>query len=179
MTEAIINWQPSHLQDDLVRLQPLTEYDFDSLFQIASDRLIWEQHPAKDRYKKEVLRVYFDDAIASGSAFLIIDKISDAIIGCTRYYDYKPDEKSIAIGFTFLSRNYWGGRYNKSVKKLMLDYAFRFVDNVYFHIGANNIRSQLGTAKLGAVKVGEINRDHSGQSSLHYEYLIQKEEWKG
>ena len=177
MLKEIIDWQPSHLQDNLVMLQPLAESDFAELYSVASDPLIWEQHPASDRYKKDVFRAYFDDAIAGHAAFLIRDTASQNIIGCTRYYDYKPDQSGIAIGFTFLARQYWGGRYNRSVKKLMIDYAFRFVDNVYFHIGPNNIRSQMGTSKLGAVKIGEVERQ--GQTALHYEYLIRKRDWKG
>jgi RimJ/RimL family protein N-acetyltransferase len=133
--------------------------------------------PTKDRYKKEVFQLYFDGAIASKTAFLITDKLSAKIIGCTRYYDYKPDTSSIAIGYTFLVRQYWGGLYNKATKKLMLDYAFQFVDKVYFHIGPNNIRSQLAIKKIGAVKVNEVEFDHYGQRELYYEYLLQKQEW--
>jgi RimJ/RimL family protein N-acetyltransferase len=178
MTKTIINWQPENLEDNLVKLIPIAESDFESIFKVASDPLIWEQHPTKDRYKREVFQLYFDGAISSKTAFLIVDRSSDKIIGSTRYYDYKPDNSSIAIGFTFLSREYWGGLYNKSSKRLLLDYAFRFVDKVYFHIGAANLRSQLATMKIGATKINEVVIDHHGQNQLHYEYLIQKQEWK-
>ena len=178
MTQSNINWQPNNLGDNIVKLIPIDESDFDNLFNVASDPLIWEQHPSKDRYKKEVFQLYFDGAIASKTAFLIVDELSDSIIGCTRYYDYKPDTSSIAIGYTFLARQYWGGLYNKATKKLLLDYAFQFVDKVYFHIGPDNIRSQLAIKKIGAVKVNEVEIDHYGQNQLHYEYLLQKQEWE-
>ena len=178
MTKTTINWQPGNLEDNIVKLIPLAGSDFQNLFEVAADPLIWEQHPVKDRYKKEVFQLYFDSAISSGTAFLITDKSSGKIIGSTRYYDYKPDDSGIAIGFTFLSRQYWGGLYNKSSKKLLLDYAFQFVDKVYFHIGATNIRSQTAIAKLGAVKVNEVKIDNNGQNQLHYEYLVQKQQWK-
>ena len=150
---ASINWQPANLQDNNVKLQPLIISDFESLFKVAADPLIWEQHPAKDRYKKDVFHLYFDGAIAGGTAFLIIDIAAEKIIGCTRYYDYKPNESSIVIGFTFLSRDCWGGLYNKSAKRLLIEYAFKFVDKVYFNIGATNLRSQVAITKIGAVKV--------------------------
>ena len=178
MKQTNINWQPENLEDNLIKLKQLTELDFDRIFAVAADPLIWEQHPTKDRYKKEVFQLFFDSAVASGSAFLMLDKLSGKIIGSTRYYDYKPDNSSIAIGYTFLAKEYWGGLYNKSSKKLLLDYAFQFVDKVYFHIGPTNIRSQLGTLKIGATKVNEVEIDHNGQNQLHYEYLIQKEDWK-
>ena len=171
-------WQPDTLEDDMVRLVPLVASDFERLFEVASDPLIWEQHPSRDRYKREVFQLFFDGTTAGDTAFLILDKASDTIIGSTRYYDYKPEEASIAIGYTFLAKAYWGGRYNKSAKKLLIDYAFQYVDTIYFHIGANNVRSQLATMKIGAVKVGEVDFDHYGGKVLHFEYSIQKRDWR-
>ena len=173
-----INWQPEILEDDLIKLIPLKESDFNKLFAVASDPLIWEQHPTADRYRKEIFQVYFDGAVKSKFAFIIIDIKTGEYIGSTRYYDFKPESSSIAIGWTFLARKYWGGEYNKSAKKLLLHYAFQFVDNVYFHIGSSNIRSQKGTMKIGAKKVGEVTLDDNGKPLIHFEYLIRKEEWE-
>jgi len=178
MMKPTVDWQPYNLEDSIVKLVPLTASDFENLFAVASDPLIWEQHPAKDRYKKDVFQLYFDGAVSSGSAFLITDKLTGQVIGSTRYYDYKPEKSGIAIGFTFLARQYWGGLYNKSAKKLLLDYAFQFVDHVYFHIGPDNIRSQRAILKIGAVKINEVEIENNGQKSLHYEYLVQKQDWK-
>src|SRR6478672_10186928 len=116
---------PYILEDNLVKLVPLTENDFENLFQLASDPLIWEQHPTRDRYKKEVFQIYFDGAIASGTAFLITSNQSKELIGSTRYYDYNREESRVAIGYTFLARKFWGGNYNRAVKTLMLEYAFQ------------------------------------------------------
>jgi len=178
MMKPTVDWQPYNLEDSIVKLVPLAASDFENLFAVASDPLIWEQHPAKDRYKKDVFQLYFDGAVSSGSAFLITDKLTGQVIGSTRYYDYKPEKSGIAIGFTFLARQYWGGLYNKSAKKLLLDYAFQFVDNVYFHIGPDNIRSQRAILKIGAAKINEVEIENNGQKSLHYEYLVQKQDWK-
>ena len=120
---------------------------------------------------------HFLQYAVAGAAFLIIDNAADYIIGSTRYYDYQPNELSISVGFTFLSRDSWGGFYNRSAKRLLLDFAFQFVDKVYFHIGATNVRSQVATTKIGAVKFKEIDIDNNGQSQLHYEYVINKKDW--
>ncbi|MFT3946725.1 MAG: GNAT family N-acetyltransferase [Agriterribacter sp.] len=178
MTTIQPDWQPDYLENDLVRLIPLYKDDFEKLYAVASDPLIWEQHPAKDRYEREVFQLFFDGAVAGNTAFLIIDKASGNIIGSTRYYDYKPENSSIAIGYTFLAKAYWGGRYNQSCKKLLLDYAFQFVDKIYFHVGATNTRSQLAIQKTGGVKVNEADFDHYGKKLLHFEYIIKKEDWK-
>jgi len=56
---------------------------------------------------------------------------------------------------------------------------FTFLNNVYFHIGAQNIRSQKAIARLGARKVREINIAYHGEpEKLNFEYVIRKEDWK-
>ena len=149
-----MNLQPTNLVSELVELVPLKQADFEELYAVASDPLIWEQHPNPDRYKKEVFEVYFKGAITSGGAFLIKDPSTNDILGCTRFYDFNETEKSVLIGYTFFARSCWGRGINHAVKHLMLDYAFQFVDKVIFHVGANNIRSQKAMEKLGAVKLG-------------------------
>lgn len=177
LASSNIDWQPSHLQDGLVKLSPLTAHDFDRIYHVAADPLIWEQHPSPDRYQEHVFRDFFNGAVNSKTAFLIIDKSSGEVIGSTRFYDYKENE-SIAIGFTFLARQFWGGKYNKAVKALMLNYAFEHVGKVIFHIGANNLRSQIGTMRLGAVKTGEFFSAEANGQKLNFEYTLQKDNWR-
>ena len=124
--------------------------DFEALFKAASDPLIWEQHPEPDRYKREVFRKFFDSAMESKGAFVIIERKSGTIIGSSRYYEYRPERREVIVGFTFLERKFWGGAYNGELKSLMLDYAFRFVDRVLFQVGENNLRSQKALEKIGA-----------------------------
>ncbi len=149
-----MNLQPTNLVSEFVELVPLKQADFEELYAVASDPLIWEQHPNPDRYKKEVFEVYFRGALSSGGAFLIMDASTNEILGCTRFYDFNETEKSVLIGYTFFARSCWGRGINHAVKHLMLDYAFQFVDKVIFHVGANNIRSQKAMEKLGAVNMG-------------------------
>lgn len=170
-----MNLQPI-LENEIVQLVPLQESDFEILYQVASDPLIWEQHPNKDRYKRDVFQNFFEGAMQSKGAFKIIDKASGDVIGSTRFYDYDDTNKSVFIGYTFYGRTYWGSLYNPSVKKLMLEYAFQFVNTVYFHIGAENIRSQKAIERLGAKKVREINVAYHGEpEKLNFEYMIDKQ----
>lgn len=173
-----MNLQPT-LENELVKLIPLKEEDFETLYQVASDPLIWEQHPDKNRYTKEGFEKYFEGAINSGGAFVVIEKNSTEVIGSARYYEYDPAKKSIIIGYTFLARKYWGTAYNKAMKTLMLDHAFKFVDTVIFHIGANNIRSQRAIEKLGALKAGEVEINFPGEDErLNFIYELDKKKWE-
>lgn len=178
MAISIEMWRPEILEDSILKMVPLVETDLDRLFEVASDPLIWEQHPTKDRYKKEVFQLYFDGAIQSNTAFIILDRATNKVIGSTRYYDFKPENKSIAIGYTFLARSHWGGIFNRSSKRLLIDFAFHYVDNIYFHIGATNLRSQHAITNIGATHIGEVDFDYYGQKVLHKEYLITKEDWE-
>jgi RimJ/RimL family protein N-acetyltransferase len=173
------NLQPKDLKHELVILKPLEIEDRESLYTVASDPLIWQQHPIKNRYQKEAFDKFFDDAIKSGGAFLVLDARTNKPIGSSRFYDYNSGSKTIAIGYTFLARNYWGTTYNRALKKLMLDYAFTFVNTVIFHIGTDNIRSQKAIEKLGAKKNEEVEIKYlEEQKVIHLIYQIDKEAWE-
>lgn len=157
-----MNIQPT-LQNDFVQLIPLQYADFEQLFAVASDPKIWEQHPNKDRYKREVFENFFQGAMESGGALKIVEKNTGEVAGSTRFYDYNVEDNSIFIGYTFYSTKFWGSKLNPQVKKLMLDYIFQFVDKVNFHVGKDNIRSQKAMEKLGAKKVDEVNVAYFGE----------------
>ncbi len=166
------------LENDIIRIVPLKEDDFESLYEVASDPMIWEQHPNKDRYKREVFKNFFKGAIESGGAYLVYDNITGKPIGSTRYYGYDKTDSSVSIGYTFLSRDHWGTTFNRALKTLMLDHAFKYVSKVYFHIGAVNIRSQKAILKLGAVKIDEVEMEYYGEDKkLNYVYEINKVHW--
>jgi RimJ/RimL family protein N-acetyltransferase len=141
--------QPS-LKGDLIELRPLRPRDFDALFAAASDPKIWEQHPDSDRYQREVFQGFFDGALESRGAFAIIERESGRIIGSSRYCNLDLTNREVEIGWTFLEREFWGGIYNRELKQVMLDHAFRFVDRVVFVVGEQNFRSQKALEKIGA-----------------------------
>src|SRR6266403_5182040 len=138
------------LQGELIEVRPLKPEDFDALFGAASDPLVWEQHPESDRYKKEVFQKFFQGAIDSKGAFAVIERKSGRIIGSSRYCNLNPVEREVEIGWTFLERAFWGGSYNRELKSLMLEHAFRYVGRVVFVVGEQNLRSQRALEKIGA-----------------------------
>lgn len=167
------------LENENYKLVPLQEQDFEKLFAVASDPKVWEQHPNKDRYQREVFRNFFDGALESKGAFLIVDKRNDKVLGSTRFYDYNEKNKSISIGYTFYGTASWGKGINHQVKALMLDYIFQFVDGVYFHVGKINIRSQKAMEKLDGIKIDEVVMAYYGEeSAANFIYEIKKENWK-
>jgi RimJ/RimL family protein N-acetyltransferase len=174
MNLSILNLQPELLENNLIKLIPLQENHFEGLYNVASDPLIWEQHPIKDRYKEEIFKPFFDIAISSKSSFLILEKNTNEIIGNTRFYEYNQEKSSIAIGFTFIGRKFWGGMYNQSTIRLLIDYAFVNVNSILFHVAADNIRSQKAVLKLGTTKINEVYFPNAEIGILHYEYELKK-----
>src|SRR4029434_8739298 len=169
-----VDLQP-HLKGERLERRPLAPGDWDELFAVASDSLIWEQHTERDRYKEDVFRVFFKDALESGGAFVIIDRKSQQIIGSTRFYGYDPEKSEIEIGWTVLARKYWGGRFNAEMKRLMLNHAFKFVESVVFFVVEDNVRSQKAMENVGAIKVGTAARAYGNHPpALNVKYVIKK-----
>jgi RimJ/RimL family protein N-acetyltransferase len=171
------NTQPI-LENQRALLVPLQEEDFAAVYAAASDPNVWAQHPNKDRWQPDVFRTFFDGAMLSQGAFKIIDKATGQVAGSTRFYGYDQQQDSIHIGYTFYATQYWGKGLNHEVKELMLSYIFQFVSQVLFHIGAENVRSQIAISRLGAEKIAQQEIAYFGESpKLNFVYKIDKAKW--
>ncbi|QDT93486.1 GNAT family N-acetyltransferase [Gimesia algae] len=164
--------QPT-LNGELLQLRPLQPADYSALYAVASDPLLWEQHPARTRYQEPVFQKLFLESLESEGALVAIDNSTGTIIGSSRFNGYDPDASEIEIGWSFLARSHWGGRYNGEMKQLMLQHAFRYVDSIIFLIGPDNIRSQRAVEKIGAHRDG-CHTDETGFES--WLYRIQNKE---
>ena len=150
------------LDGGTIILTPLQGRDFEPLYAVASDPLIWEQHPEPTRYRREIFEAFFAGAMASGGALLVRHKTTGEVIGTSRYYEWNPAGKEVAIGYTFLTREHWGGVTNLEMKSLMLNHAFRWASVVWFHIGKNNWRSRKAMEKIGGVLDRETTKELNG-----------------
>lgn len=163
-----------------VELRPLRPEDYEAVYAAAKDPLIWEQHPDRERYKPEIFQGYFRSGIDSGGAFAIVDRASGRIIGSSRYWNYKPAESEIEIGWTFLERAYWGGATNREIKLLMLRHAFRFVERVVLVVGEHNIRSQRAVEKIGGRRERmEPRPSPAGEQRMNVIFVITREAFEG
>ena len=146
------------------------ESHFEEMYQVAKDPLLWDQHNERERWRKDIFKKFFNKGLDNENGLLaIIDKKNNEIIGSTRYY---PHKEKLSIGYTFISRKHWGTSTNFQVKKLMLDYAYQFTDEIYFHIWRGNIRSQKAVQKLGAEYFGSWDEEEN-----HLTYLLKKDIW--
>lgn len=154
----MLDRQPT-LPGPTLRLRPLRACDHDALAAAASDPLIWEQHPDRERGTPDGFARFFADSVASGGA-LVVCTADGAVIGSSRFDRYDPaDGGRVEIGWTFLVRAHWGGATNRELKQLMLDHAFASVATVVFRVGVANRRSRRAVEKLGAVLVDTEQTD--------------------
>jgi RimJ/RimL family protein N-acetyltransferase len=165
------------LEGERLLLRPLHVDDWDALFVVASDPLIWEVHPAQDRWQEPVFRAYYADALANGGALAVIDKASGAIVGSSRWQGYDPATGgSVEIGWTFLARSHWNGAFNPELKRLMLSHALRFVEKVLFRVGEANLRSRRAMEKIGGRLTDTIEYTQmAGREVRHVVYEIDRE----
>ncbi|MEM8561487.1 MAG: GNAT family N-acetyltransferase [Pseudomonadota bacterium] len=168
----MIDLQPT-LSDQAVLLRPLREGDFEALHQAASDPVIWAMHPDSERYRRERFHDrFFQGAIESKGALVIVDKPSGEIIGSSRFYKWNAEQRHISVGYTFIVPKYWGKGTNGCVKSLMLNHIFQWAEVVWFHVGSNNIRSRRAVEKLGAVLTREESRELDGKPYTQLFYSL-------
>jgi N-acetyltransferase len=168
------------LEDDAISLRPMEPSDWEATFAAASDPLIWALHPAQDRWQESVFRSYFNEAIAGDAALVVIDKASGKIIGSSRYGFDRAVGNEVEIGWTFLSRDHWGGDTNRRMKRLMLRHALAHYDRAIFLVGENNLRSRRAMEKIGGQLTERLFRSElNGATVTHLIYAIDREGFEG
>jgi N-acetyltransferase len=165
------------LEGDRLLLRPLAPDDWDALYAVACDPLVWELHPAHDRWQEPVFRKFFDDALAHEGAVAVVDKTLGAIIGSSRWQGYDPDLSIVEVGWTFLARRYWGGDCNRELKRLMLTHAFRWVETVEFLVGSDNLRSRKAMEKVGGKLSDRVKFRRVMGDSPHVIFEIRREDF--
>lgn len=167
------DFQPTLVGQTLL-VRPLARSDFEALYAVAADPLVWEQHPARDRWQRPVFTALFERLLQGAGGLVAIEQVSGEIIGSSSYYEFDAASRSVVIGYTFIARRCWGGEVNAQLKSLMLAHAFRYVDRVWFHVGTENFRSQRAMQKVGATLSHEAVRESGGVTSAFLHYFIDK-----
>ena len=137
---------------------------------IAADPLLWEVHPAWDRYKEPVFRAYFDANLASGGSLTALDRATGGVIGASRFWEVDPATGSAEIGATYVARAHWGSGANREMKRLMIGHALAVLPAVTFRIGASNTRSRRAIEGIGGRLTGRT--DISMMAGVPTEHVV-------
>ncbi|MEP2059557.1 MAG: GNAT family protein [Maribacter litoralis] len=153
------------LENERVKLSPLTLQNFESLIPVASQENLVQYSPSNIATPNG-LKNYVEIAIQQVKAgtsipFIIYDKQNEAFAGCTRYMNMNHRNKVLHIGSTWIGREFQGTGLNTQMKNLMLDYAFRTLDfeKVEFRVDERNMASRKAVEKLGCTLEGILRKD--------------------
>lgn len=176
------------LEGNAVRLEPMDTNHLDGLWEAGQNQSIWEFTSSKVRNKAEMKKV-IESAIAEREKgtqlpFIVLDKKSGQIVGSTRFLDISEAHKTLEIGWTWYSPDYWRTRVNTESKFLLLQYAFEKMDmnRVQFCTDSRNVRSQTAIARIGAQREGVLRKNRiiaDGYVRDTVIFSILKEEWPG
>ena len=169
------------LSGPTLTMRPMAQDDWSETFALAADPQIWALHPMNDRWQQPVFRKYFDDGLASRGMLAAVDNVSGRIIGSSRYStQFTEGPEEIEIGWTFLSRDHWGGASNREMKHLMLAHAFKGFETVIFRIGAENLRSRRAVEKIGGELLERRQVMKLGDREIvHVVYAIRRADFGG
>jgi RimJ/RimL family protein N-acetyltransferase len=169
--------QPT-LAGESLTLRPLRPDDLEALWQAARDPLIWELHPDQTRYHRAGFERFFAGLLTGAGSLAVVDNATGRIFGATRYYEWEPDKREVAVGYTFITREYWGGTANREMKRLMIEHAAPHADAVWFHVGKCNLRSRRAMDKIGGVAAFEGQRPQNGELVDFIYYRIEPARWR-
>lgn len=174
------------LENEIVKLMPLSLDNFKNLYAIASEKYLVQYSPSNIS-TLQALTDYVKTALDHAEKnlaipFIIYDKRTERYAGTTRYMNIDWNNKVLHIGSTWIGRDFHGNGLNTVMKHLMLDYAFYKMEfeKVEFRIDERNIRSRRAVEKLGAKFEGLLRKNVyllNGFKRNTCCYGILKEEW--
>lgn len=181
-------FQQEHpLENELARLEPLTEAHFNALLPIALHKVLWQFTSAKINNEADFRR-YFDTALAERKQqfsypYAIYDKRTHQYVGSTRFANITLPHKRMEIGWTWYAPATQGSGLNKAVKRLMLTYGFEqlALNRIELKTSLLNERSQRAMKRIGAVQEGilrrhMINDNGEVRDTVYFSFI--REEWE-
>ncbi|WP_158977563.1 GNAT family N-acetyltransferase [Cellulophaga sp. L1A9] len=174
------------LENDVVKLTPLSLENFEYLYPIAEQPKLVQYSPSAIE-KHDELENYVKIALKQQEAktsipFIVYDKRISSYAGSTRFMNINWKNKTLEIGSTWIGREFQGTGLNTQIKALMLQYAFTELDmeKIEFRIDERNVASRKAVEKLGCILEGVLRKnvyllDGFKRNTCCYGLL--KEEW--
>ncbi|PMC34318.1 GNAT family N-acetyltransferase [Bacillus sp. UMB0899] len=182
-----MNMKLELLEGEQVKIIPMREDHIQGLYEISCDRNIWIHLPREittfEEMKSFVESALYNKEKGLEFPFVIIHKGTNKIIGSTRFLNISSINKTLEIGWTWLSPTVWGTGINKECKYLLLRYCFERLGmiRVQFKTDEQNNRSQRAIEGIGATREGilrnhMIRKDGSYRNSVFYSII--ESEWE-
>ncbi|MEV0346761.1 GNAT family protein [Nonomuraea sp. NPDC050680] len=176
---------PVVLENDVVRLEPLTMAHIPDLFLAGGgDEEVWRWMPAKPPRAEPELAELAQGLISDDRhiPFAVVLRSSGLAVGWTTYGDVPGFEESIEIGWTWYGRTVWRTAVNTACKVLLIDHAFDKLgyNRVLLKTDVLNLRSQNAIKRIGGVHEGTLRRQRRRPDGTWRDTVcfgILEEEW--
>lgn len=185
MTEKWI-LHPTILEGTHVELIPLEKEHFEELYAAAADKDLWTLIPT-DGSDKAIFYKNYELALSERDngnqyPFVIRHKETQKLIGSTRFFEIYPSDKKLEIGWTWITKEFWGSAVNLECKLLLLTYCFEVLktNRVQLKTKDDNLRSRKAIEKIGGVFEGILRKDkiqNDGTTRNAAYYSILDDEW--
>lgn len=179
--------EPVILEGAHVRLEPLKIEQLEKLCQIGLDESLWRWSPKKIKNADDMnryLEIALDEQRRGVSLpFATIGKLSNEIVGSTRFLNNDTNNRRAEIGATWITPARQRSFINTEAKFLMLTHAFEIWNAVRVELktDALNAQSRKAIERLGAVEEGTF-RQHlltdEGRLRDTVYYSILDSEWR-
>jgi RimJ/RimL family protein N-acetyltransferase len=177
---------PAVLENDHVRLAPVTEDDREGLHAVAMDPDIWRYFVSAVE-SDEDYKAFFDTCLADQAAgrrvvFIVTDKASGRIAGSMSFGNMAEADARLEIGWSWLGRDFRGKGVNRWAKYLLLEHAFEQLgaERVEFKTDILNLQARQGLRNIGAVEEGTLrsfNYMPGGRRRDAIFYSVLRGEW--
>lgn len=170
--------QPVVLAGEVVLLEPLGYHHADQLAEAGAFDEIWTYLDRPTPRSVDAMAALIREALEEQERgqripFAIIDRASGTAVGSTSYLDIQPRNRTVEIGWTWLTPHVWGTGINTEAKFLLMRHAFEdhHAGRVALKTDLRNERSQRAIARLGAVREGVL-RNHRLLSTGQYRHTV-------
>ena len=158
--------EPVTLSGSRVLLEPLSLEHLDGMIAAVKDGELWNlwytSIPSPEKAEGYIKTALDMRENAGALPFIIRDRESNTIIGCTRYFNVDEVNQRLEIGHTWYSESYQRTAANTESKYLLLSHAFEELNAiaVEFRTHWHNHKSRAAIARLGAKQDGVL-RNHT------------------
>ncbi|MBE0681756.1 MAG: GNAT family N-acetyltransferase [Anaerolineales bacterium] len=158
--------QPVTLAGTHSILEPLSLDHLDGIKEAVKDGELWNlwftSIPSPEKAEAYIKTALDMRENAGAMPFIVREKGTGKIIGCTRYFNMDEANQRLEIGYTWYAESYQRTAVNTECKYLLLSHAFEKLEAiaVEFRTHWHNLKSRAAIARLGAKQDGVL-RNHT------------------
>ena len=178
----MITLQPTILERDGIRLEPLTLDHREEITRAAADGELWNLWftavPRPDQTARWIQLALEGQTQGHMLPWVVRDLATSEVVGSTRYHDIVAPIDRVEIGYTFYAKSRHRTRLNTTCKLMLLAHAFDTVGCKVVGLRTDNFnfRSQRAIEALGAKRDGVLRhhaarRDGSPRDTVMFSIL--------